>query len=238
MLRTDAPSVDDKVLFDSLSLASGDPLLVAMRPTVFADYDSYAHRVKNVQSAPVSALRNIDSPSAEALRNNYKVLRQVSFQYDRTAVLGSAAGKCAFCGTRDAGQMDHYLPQKTFPELAAMVGNLVPACEPCNKKKSKRYTRRVGSGRPYVHPYLHTLPAERFLSCLLTVDPGVGIAFSFSVFQSPSMDQVTFEVLQAHFELLDLNSVFQIEALGYATESLTDWYAIHRDAGTHVCVAR
>jgi len=60
---------------------------------------------------------------------------------------------CPSCG--EAGRprtLDHYLPQKSFPELAITLLNLTPMCDWCQGEKGESYKTATGS-KKYIHPY-------------------------------------------------------------------------------------
>lgn len=51
-------------------------------------------------------------------------------------------GRCAYCGAEDAGHVDHLIPLARGG--SAFPSNLVPACRPCNQRKSWRTAREFG----------------------------------------------------------------------------------------------
>lgn len=64
-------------------------------------------------------------------------------------------GRCAYCGDRTELQKDHVVPISRGGRHA--IGNILPACRPCNSSKGNRLLVEWGgrAGRP-PHPYLLT----------------------------------------------------------------------------------
>lgn len=64
-------------------------------------------------------------------------LGQESFaEKDWTAVKTAFADTCAYCGHLGVVEMDHAIPLSRLQLGEHRLGNLVPACPPCNRKKS------------------------------------------------------------------------------------------------------
>lgn len=69
------------------------------------------------------------------------------------------ATHCQLCSSMNlADSWDHYLPQQTFPELAACAYNIVPSCDPCNKAKNDRWLE--DASRSILHLYYDHVPED------------------------------------------------------------------------------
>lgn len=66
---------------------------------------------------------------------------------------------CSYCYFSNVDELDHYYDKKSYPEVAILPINLVPACESCNQKKKK--------GSLYFQPYFEDISAYRWLDCTL-----------------------------------------------------------------------
>lgn len=73
------------------------------------------------------------------------------------------SGACPMCGGLGAGSIDHYLPQRAYPEFAFFSANLVPACARCNSSRQDVYKGDEVGERP-VHPYFDVFSHQRVLS--------------------------------------------------------------------------
>lgn len=82
-------------------------------------------------------------------------LGQESFaEKDWTAVKAAFADSCAYCGRGGVVEMDHAIPLSRLQLGEHRLGNLVPACPPCNRKKSHlRF-------RPYLEAKYQHQPRE------------------------------------------------------------------------------
>lgn len=84
--------------------------------------------------------------------------------------LVTQAGCCVSCGIGDADQIDHFLPQKHFPEFSIMHKNLVPICGLCNEIKGNNIP---GANKDYFHPMFDKLPDEQFIKCQIIYNSGI-----------------------------------------------------------------
>lgn len=56
----------------------------------------------------------------------------------RRALLAMSDNECAYCGIwilNDQMKVDHVLPKEAFPFIAYAWENLLPSCDPCNRRK-------------------------------------------------------------------------------------------------------
>ncbi|WP_152612791.1 hypothetical protein [Leisingera sp. ANG-M6] len=66
---------------------------------------------------------------------------------------------CAFCGSLNNNQIDHFLPQEHYPEFSIFLQNLFPICA-CNQSKGKR-TIGAAIGERFLHPKFDRKIGER-----------------------------------------------------------------------------
>jgi len=231
VLSQTAPLRDNSALYDEVAAARVSletTELGRLAPQVKSAYRSYGTSLSTT-TVPMPILADEKGEDASLLRGNWDVLGRVAFQSVRTEVLQASLGICCLCGYNSAGQVDHYLPKKWFPEFSIFTDNLIAACGRCNNRKRTRYKRTGRASPAFVHPYIHRLPAERFLVCRIEVDEAVIV--SFDVEQSESMDSDIFSLLKYHFDLLDLAEFYRRDAVGLMDEQRNDYYASYRYDG-------
>jgi 5-methylcytosine-specific restriction endonuclease McrA len=79
-------------------------------------------------------------------------------------------GRCPFCGHRDVSTLDHQLPKATYPLLAVIPDNLVPACSECNHRKNDAVATTTGT--QILHPYFEDASHGRWLFArVVSLDP-------------------------------------------------------------------
>jgi hypothetical protein len=232
VLTCTAPSWDNHLLYDQVS-AEREPAetarLRALEPAVHAAYAAYPLAASAAsRTAPSSIVAKSDAEQGDLLRGNWGLLTRAAFRAVRWDTLAAGGGSCALCGHLDAGEVDHYLPRSYFPEFSILTTNLIPACGRCNRKKLSRH-QRTGGGLAFVHPYLHGLPDEPYLSCEVTVNDAVLV--TFTVTQTPTMTDELFAVLSHHFAALELGTLYRDEAVGLMDDQRNAYYAYHREQG-------
>lgn len=134
--------------------------------------------------------------------------------------LRAASGICPLCGQRDVGTLDHYLPKSLHPALAVTPINLIPACMPCNKKKSDVHP--ATAAEQTLHPYFDVIDDTRWLQAeILQTIP---ISIRFSAVPSPAWVAPLPERVQRHFTFLKLATLYATHA---ATELGNIKYSLH-----------
>lgn len=69
--------------------------------------------------------------------------------------------RCPICGVNRAETLDHYLPKSKIPTLAVDPGNLIPACDRCNRKKGDKLS--YDPCKLPVHIYYDRIPEGKWL---------------------------------------------------------------------------
>jgi len=78
------------------------------------------------------------------------------------ALRRSSKGRCcSLCGSLNANQIDHFLPQHHYPEFSVFLPNLFPICS-CNQAKGKT-TIGPHDGERFLHPRFDRKIGERAL---------------------------------------------------------------------------
>ena len=84
--------------------------------------------------------------------------------------------KCSYCERGDVSELDHLLPQSSFPIFAVTPVNLIPACHECNHNK-------LDDMSIVINPYFEDTTQKKWLVCEIILSHGTYIAqykFDFS----------------------------------------------------------
>jgi 5-methylcytosine-specific restriction endonuclease McrA len=112
-------------------------------------YDNHANAKTLYQLQPLvvqqATAAELKSLYPEAMRNKGAIAR------DTYLALRHAAKLCPYCNILPVKTLDHFLPQKRYPELAIAPINLVPCCSDCNRTKWI-YFSTAAEGQ-LIHPY-------------------------------------------------------------------------------------
>ena len=84
---------------------------------------------------------------------------------------------CPYCTINSAITTEHILPQEVYPEYAANVFNLIPACSECNSYKGDEILDENGQIFT-INYYTDTLPDIRYLFAKITSIEG-GVQFEY-----------------------------------------------------------
>lgn len=135
----------------------------------------------------------------EVIKGQYtsKMTGNKSLGYVRRK-LNANVTKCPMCSINETHQLDHYMNEGTYGQLACCRLNLVPTCGVCNRlKHDDSYTE-------YVHAYYAYYPDVDFLGTTITVKNNrLGMVFSINcaVIGNPDLARRT----TAQFVHLELN---------------------------------
>lgn len=120
---------------------------------------------------------------------------------------------CPYCGIGSPVQFDHYLPKSAFPEFAVHAYNLSPCCGPCNGLKGETWL--VNKARSFVNVYLDSLPTASIIETTVTwrtYRKQLVPTISFDLVRPVRFSKERFELLERHFERLDLLGRYSDEA--------------------------
>lgn len=106
--------------------------------------------------------------------------------------------KCPFCGVGETYCLDHYLPKSSFPTLATIPHNLVPACANCNSNKHAHVPSSVND--QLLHPFYDDIDEGQWLYAKVIPGCPVGINFYISA-QSTNLNR---QRLKHHLDKLCL----------------------------------
>jgi hypothetical protein len=128
-------------------------------------------------------------------------------------------GRCPYCGQRDVGTLDHYLPQGGFPEFSVLPSNLIPCCRDCNHEKLEHIPST--NFDQLFHPYFDDWSGLEILKAEIRISSTVDVTFRINVDALPpeisgrattQFNQLKLGTLyanQATVELVQRREVFQ-----------------------------
>lgn len=120
--------------------------------------------------------------------------------------------KCPYCTISPAGTTEHFLPKEKYPEFAVNALNLLPCCSICNGKKGERV--KTDDGKPYIiNFYYNVLPNEQYLFVDISIDAMGYPNFVYRLDNKNGIDKEMFELIERHFEQLELLERFTTEAI-------------------------
>jgi hypothetical protein len=166
-----------------------------------------------------------------ALRTNYELMSSTGSMSELRDVLMALAphGRCAMCGLGESGTLDHYLPRTAFPEFSIFALNLVPTCDPCNRKKGTKFDALPD--RQFLHAFFHPLPN---LPLLLAVVDGLRpISIDYQIADVQGADPNITARLRYQFGELGLRDRFRRVAVGEISDrrvALENYYGPDHDA--------
>lgn len=108
--------------------------------------------------------------------------------------------ECPLCGFGEPKTLDHFLPRGNYRSLAIYPRNLLPSCQPCNRKKG---TEVASAEAGFIHGYFQELPNDVFLQSTATyISPTLTVAFRIL---GPAHNPALIQSLQHQLEQLELN---------------------------------
>lgn len=181
--------------------------------TRFTEYRTHA-KPNRLEIIPASV---IQAPNISQLRQCYdsgstgiNVLKQ-RVKDKQPDIL---KGECQYCNMGEPSTIDHYLPQKYFPEFSALSINLIPCCGKCNTAKGEEWL--VLGNRRIINYYYDDLPLVQYLFCEILFRRGVPRAvFSLDI---TGIGNSMGEVITNHFVALHLLDRYKERSAGEIME--------------------
>lgn len=133
--------------------------------------------------------------------------------YDRL-LAAPLHGRCPLCGQRLVSTLDHYLPRVSYPTLAVMPVNLIPACADCNK--IKHHFTPATANEQTLHPYYDDVENDLWLRAeVLEQSPA---AIRYFVVTPHGWNATKAARVRKHFSLFKLASLYS----SYAASEIVD----------------
>ncbi|HMJ78849.1 MAG TPA: hypothetical protein VK507_22890 [Iamia sp.] len=234
LAKLPAPGRPDIEDYRAVSHGRSEPAraaLIGAEPRIAAAYAAYSVPGPD-PIAPIATT----IPEAEALKSNFRALDEGRALATVRSALFDAVPllRCPYCGTGIATTLDHYLPKARFPEFSILGVNLVPSCGRCNLKKLSALPYRAG--RRIRHVYFDELPVgERYLAAEIVAGED-RIDVTFSVVRSETMTEEQVGGLRLQFEMLDLGTLYRIEAARELVDRRLQIVTVHAAGGSPAVV--
>lgn len=203
MRQLDPPEVDDAEWYQKITNAKQEPIksrLLRAEPQVLNAYVDYVDKAPEVDT--VSSV-NFTGDQRNALLHAYNIRTKALSALRAEVMQPDSARRCPFCGIGESATLDHYLPQENYPQYAIFPKNLIPCCDPCNRRKSDRVQCEETQLRLFFHPYYDLIPDERFLTVAIELQPDA-MEIKYELSQTDGVAQADFDRLSSHFNLLSL----------------------------------
>ncbi len=124
---------------------------------------------------------------------------------------------CQYCMVRRPDSFDHYIPKNNFCEYAVHSLNLLPICDPCNRRKGDHWLD-LGV-RNFLNLYFDNIVSYRVLYCKIIYEGDIPIV-RFSLKRNRYLSQAQNELIRQHYYRLDLINLFQDEANSVVVETI------------------
>ena len=176
--------------------------LAAIEPQILAA--GFAYDASMTGAGPQTV---VPSPLPAALTGKVRALYEKRVQSLKGSCrwiyndLFASLSHCPYCEYGEIYELDHYLPQSAFYDIAIYPKNLVPVCHPCNHKKLRAEPN--GAGSYFLHPYFDQLPNIPWLFASLTHENG-GPVLRYRVQLDPAVHGNLAHRLTYHFRELEL----------------------------------
>ncbi len=157
---------------------------------------------------PLDGVKSVIEDQYKSKMTGDKTLGYVRRELNRNVT------KCPMCSINETSQLDHFMNEGMYGQLACCRLNLVPTCGRCNLLKHE------GSYSDFVHAYYDHYPAVDFLVTTITVKNNkVGMVFSIdgNAIGNPSLARRTvyqFEKLELTRRLHKAGIMFLNDLIG------------------------
>lgn len=138
-------TIKDRTILDSI--VGHYVALTPIKNELKTAYRNYVVRKASPFISPVA----VSKEQAEALHLAYSSRPQAAKLSWIEEINYNALLSCPFCGGDGARTIEHYLPQKSYPEFAVFSLNLMPSCGDCNRKRND--SNKYGALIQLLHPY-------------------------------------------------------------------------------------
>lgn len=208
----------DAQLTKALTYANGDPvyeLSPVERAAVLAVYQAYDALMgqpdPSLKPATLAACR-------EHIKKGYGEVQVGGRLSKLRDSLLAATDVCPYCGFGEPTQLDHYLPQAQYSELAIYPRNLIPSCGPCNNAK-RTIVPGAAAGPGFIHVYFQAIPDTVFMRA--DVDFGVGALDVTFRIDAPTLPAELAAMLQFQLVRLKLNDRYPRQINKFLSEQRT-----------------
>lgn len=129
-------------------------------------YEQKKHKLENIGASKI-----MDEEDKDAINSSFnKSFKEKMKTNELKKVYQECEGVCPYCGNEKIEEIDHYIPEKDYPEFILYPNNLIPSCNKCNKKKSNTFIDSKHE-RQFINFYYDNIDNIGFLSVKIDFDP-------------------------------------------------------------------
>ena len=140
--------------------------------------------------------------------------------YDKIMSL-AVHGKCPICGIGQVSNLDHYLAKSIYPTYSVTPTNLIPVCRDCNYAKSSK-SFSTNNEAPF-HPYYDEIDSFIWLKASIKIVNNSIVATYYISDELETTHSELYYRLKNHFEILELDKAYSIQAATEIAENITLW---------------
>lgn len=148
--------------------------------------------------------------SVEDMKKVYeeKLVKGKGRDYYKAILKLAPRRRCPICGVQRAETLDHYLPKSKVPTLAVDPGNLIPACDRCNRKKTAQLSS--DPDEMPVHTYYDRIPDGKWLH--VTLGDNLEAEYYIRCPDTEAWEPGIRRRLERHLDIYQLDEVYSDEA--------------------------
>lgn len=177
--------------------------LERLKPTLDVRYAEYAATTQSFGALTACILKKRQRSDCAAC---YALDRKHVASLKKAVLAARPANRdtlCQWCLIDTWNDLDHFVPQESFPEFSVMARNLVPCCSKCNEAKSSHWPP-VGTNPEVLSLYYSPLLDQRHLSAIVDHVPGQPSEIKFAIAANAGLSAGDVSKLKAHYARLKL----------------------------------
>lgn len=201
----DALAFHKNLINDSLNKGVTKDNLLKNEFLIAKTYTDYKDKFDNNNLFTISA-HGFDGEDKANLLKLYSSQRKPIIELKKeltTNEYNQRINTCPNCTINKVASLDHYIPKEEFPEFSVNPINLVPCCSICNSKKKENW--KDDNKLLFLNLYSDIIPNSRYLF----VDVESKSEFTFKLKNVSKIDFPLFNVIESHYDRLDLLQRFK-----------------------------
>lgn len=198
--QKDALTFHKDLINDSLNKGEVKDNLLKNELSIAKTYTDYMDRFDNNNLFTISA-HGFDGEDKVNLLKLYSSQRKPIIELKKeltTNEFNQRINTCPNCTIEKVASLDHYIPKDEFPEFSVNPINLVPCCSTCNSKKKENWKDDIKL--LFLNLYSDVIPNSQYLF----VNVVSKTEFTFELKNVSKIDLTLFNVIESHYDRLDL----------------------------------
>ncbi|MGB3750763.1 MAG: hypothetical protein WA945_04295 [Arcobacteraceae bacterium] len=132
---------------------------------------------------------------------------------------------CPYCSSPSCGTLDHYYPQKKFPQYAIIPNNLIPSCHRCNKIKGEIFP--LLNDERIINPYFDDFLDNIIFDLYFYLDNNV---LKFDLLPNHNLTTHQYNIVEFHIEKLNLKE-FHTDSILLEFDKIKELVGLLKDDG-------